>query len=62
MDRFQIIHELALLYVSKCEFDTPEELAKAYLEAKKAIKSNLPFNFYLFHLGSPSSSLSLLVF
>lgn len=42
MTQSQIVHELALLYVSKCEFDTPEELAKAYLEAKKAIKSNLP--------------------
>ena len=42
MNRFQVIHELALLYVSKCEFDTPEELAKAYLEAKKKINSNLP--------------------
>lgn len=37
MTQSQIVHELALLYVSKCEFDTPEELAKAYLEAKKAI-------------------------
>lgn len=41
MNQSQVIHELALLYVSKCEFDTPEELAKAYSEAKKAIKSNL---------------------
>lgn len=37
MNHFQVVHELALPYVSKCEFDTPEELAKAYLEAKKAI-------------------------
>ena len=40
MTQSQIVHELALLYISKCEFDTPEELAKAYLEAEKAIKPN----------------------